>query len=108
MALTFRSSINETFTLTGQDADGRKRTVTATKDGFYWNMRLHHPSGMTWPARFHGPNVLDAMSELMRSHDVEFKQDRARGDRPRVEPYDYNRPVNDLANAPIVQTPRKW
>jgi hypothetical protein len=111
MALTFRSSIPETFTLTGVDTTGRKRTVTATRESgeFYWDMTLRHPSGQTWPARFHGPNVLDAMSELMTSRDAEFKQDGARGDRPPAQMPDHNRPVNDgLAHAPIIPAPPKW
>jgi hypothetical protein len=73
MALTFRSSVNETFTLTGMDASGRKRIVTATKSptDFHWQLRLTHPSGRNWPAQFHGGNVLDAMAELLTSRDIE-------------------------------------
>src|ERR1700761_1161663 len=106
MALTFRSSIPESFTLVGTDSDGRQRRVTATKrsDQFYWDMRLDHPSGRNWQAQFSGPQILDAMSELMRSRDTEFKQDKARGDRPHTEPGDQSRSVDGFA--PIMADPR--
>jgi hypothetical protein len=110
MALTFRSSISETFTLTGMDTHGRKRAVTATKasNDFHWKLRLVHPSGRNWDASFHGPNVLDAMTELLTSKDIEFKQDGARGDRPPAEAFDGNVRVNDMTNAPIVPINRRW
>ena|SRR5215510_10099539 len=100
--LKFKSSTPETFMLLGRDEHGRERIVTARKhpDRFNWDLKLTHPSGENWPATFHGPNVLDAMSELMRSKDIQFKQDRARGDRPREEPRDNSRSV-DGDPAPI-------
>ncbi len=97
MVLTFRSSIPESFTLIGVDSDGRKRVCVASKndDDFHWQLALSHPSGQTWSGSFHGPNVLDALTEMLASKDSEFKQDRARGDRPHEERFDPNRAVND-------------
>ena len=104
MTLKFKSSTPESFTLVGRDSHGRQGTVTATKHSgdFSWQMRLTHPSGENWDASFHGPNILDAMSELMRSKDPQYVQDRARQDRPRPPPFDYNRRVEgeDFAVGP--------
>jgi hypothetical protein len=93
----FRSSSPERFELVGTEPSGRRRVVVAEKfpDDFNWKMRLIHPSGQTWPATFHGPNVLDAMAELLASKDVEFKQDASRGDRPPAEAKDTNVRVYD-------------
>jgi hypothetical protein len=108
MTLTFKSSIPESFTLTGRDTDGRQRTVTATKNpgDFNWRMNLRHTSGQNWDATYHAPGrgnagILDAMAELMRSKDSDFKQDKGRGDRPPQKPRDYNLPA-DGAPAPIT------
>jgi hypothetical protein len=102
MTLTFKSSTPETFVLAGWDAHGRQRRVTATRGerDFNWQLRLQHPSGENWPATYHGESILNAMSELMRSKDSEFKQAKARGDRPPPKPRDYNQPV-DSTPAPI-------
>src|SRR5690242_12145742 len=107
MTLRFKSSTPESFTLIGRDQEGRERRVTATKRSqeFNWNLRLTHPSGENWPATFHGPNVLDAMAELMRSKDAQYLQDRARGDRPREEPFDHNRSADGVA--PLVPIARR-
>ncbi|MDN5003896.1 hypothetical protein ACFQZO_23960 [Bradyrhizobium sp. GCM10027634] len=105
MVLTFRSSTPETFQLIGTDADGRRRTVTAVKDSGsrYWDITLRHPSGETWPARYSGDaGILDAMAELLNSKDVQFKQDRGRGDRPPPQPYDHSRSLGDADGVPPV------
>jgi hypothetical protein len=104
MTLTYKSSIPESFVLVGREPDGRERRVVATKESgaFNWNLRLQHPSGESWPGTYHGPNgILDAMAELMRSKDSEFKQDKARGDRPRQPAFDPNRSIDGYA-PPIV------
>lgn len=43
---------------------------------------LQHPSGRSWRGDFHGPNVLDALSELLNSKNVEYQQERSRGHKP--------------------------
>jgi hypothetical protein len=108
MVLSFRSSSPSKFEIVGTDPDGRSRRVIATKhaDDFNWNLQLSHP-GRSWSAKFHGPNVLDAMSELLASHDSDFRQDKARGDRPQADRFDSNRSV-DVYEAPIVPIPRKF
>jgi hypothetical protein len=112
MTLTFKSSIPESFRLIGTDPDGRQRMVTASKNpgDFHWRLNLRHPSGENWNAMFHAPGgagILDAMSELMRSKDAEFRQDKARGDRPRErQAFDHNRSVDGYA-PPIGGTIRR-
>ncbi|MET4372555.1 hypothetical protein ABIA99_005264 [Bradyrhizobium sp. LB12.1] len=108
MTLSFRSSRPEQFAIIGVDPDGRKRTVVATKRSgeFNWRLELTHPSGRNWDATYHGGAVLDAMSELLASKDVEFKQDRARGDRPHEPAYDGNRAVD--ADIPPITTIRRF
>ena len=112
MALTFRSSIPESFALIGRDPDGRQRSVTATRpsNAFYWDLQLRHPSGQSWQAQYHGAGnagILDAMSELMRSKDAEFKQDKARNDRPPAEQRDHNRSITD-AEIPSIRPIPGW
>ncbi|MEH2547131.1 hypothetical protein V1283_003776 [Bradyrhizobium sp. AZCC 2262] len=107
MVLTFRSSIPQSFTITGRDADGRTRTAIATREhgDFNWNMRLRHPSGRSWDATYHGEAVLDALGELITSKDTEYKQDKGRGDRLPQQPYDHNRQVGSVA--PIIPIIRR-
>ncbi len=109
MSLNFRSSTPEQFQIIGIDTSGRRRTVTATKEpgAFNWEMRLQHPSGRHWEARYHGPAILDAMGELMVSQDAEFVQDKARGDRPHEDRFDYNRSV-DGDVPPITPNSRRY
>jgi hypothetical protein len=63
-------------------------------------MRLQHPSGRNWEATYHDEAILDALGELITSKDIEFKQDKGRGDRPQPQPYDHNRQVDSVA--PII------
>jgi hypothetical protein len=107
MSLTFRSSTPQEFTITGRDPDGRTRTATATRErgDFNWNMRLQHPSGRNWQATYHGENILDALGELIVSKNIEYVQDKARGDRPPSQPYDHNRQVDSVA--PIIPIPSR-
>jgi hypothetical protein len=106
MVLTFRSTISETFKLIGEDSDGSRRVAIATKNPAHqrqWDLELTHPSGRNWQGTFHGPNVLDALSELLNSKDIEYKQERNRGHRPEPSQFDYNRRLPDDGNiAPIV------
>ncbi|MGJ4939298.1 hypothetical protein ACQR1W_01890 [Bradyrhizobium sp. HKCCYLS1011] len=106
MVLTFQSTIAESFELIGTDARGRRRIATASKapQDFYWQLELRHPSGDRWEGRYHGNSgVLDALAELLNSRDQQFKQDAARGDRPRADLADPNRAVNE-AVAPITRS----
>lgn len=108
MSLTFRSSIPQEFVICGRDPDGRTRMATATREGgnFNWDMKLEHPSGRNWQATYHGENILDALGELLSSKEIEFKQDKGRGDRPHTDQrFDYNRAVD--TDAPIIPSNRK-
>jgi hypothetical protein len=111
MTLTFRSTISETFIIIGEDSEGSRRVATATKnpsDQRRWDMLLEHPSGRNWSGTFHGPNVLDALGELLNSKDIEYRQERNRGHRPEPKPFDYNRRLpDDGIIAPIVGNPNR-
>ena len=111
MALTFRSSTPETFRIIGQDSDGGTRVAEATKvpgQTSRWDLRLTHQSGRNWQATFHGPNVLDALGELMNSKNSEFLQEKARGHRPEPQPYDHNRQLPETGDfSPIVPINRR-
>lgn len=111
MVLTFRSSIPEVFKIVGRDTDGRERVATATRQDSQqprWSLKLTHPSGRTWDGDFHGPNVLDALGELLNSKETEYKQARAAGHRPDRMLRDPNVRVDNFGDdiqAPI--TPRR-
>jgi hypothetical protein len=107
MTLTFRSSIPEEFKIVGRDTSGRERVATARREpgAFNWNMNLQHPSGRSWQATYHGEAVIDALGELLCSKDGEFKQDKARGDRPHTAPFDGSRRVENMP-APIIGNTR--
>lgn len=110
MVLSYRSSTPESFQIIGTDAAGRKRSVTATKHpgDFAWQLRLQHPSGRHWEASYHGnAGIIDAMGELMNSQDAEFRQDKARGDRPHQDGYDHNRSLTDGDIPPVVPSWRR-
>jgi hypothetical protein len=107
MVLTFRSTISETFKLIGQDSDGSRRVAVATRipgAQARWDLKLEHPSGRSWKGDFSGPNVLDALAELLNSKDIEYRQERNRGHRPEPsQSFDYNRRLPDDGNiAPLV------
>jgi hypothetical protein len=109
MALTFRSTISETFKIIGQDSDGSRRVAVATRvpgQQARWDLQLQHPSGRAWKGDFHGPNVLDALGELLTSKDIEYKQERNRGHRPEPKIYDANRQLPEVGDfAPIIPIP---
>lgn len=104
MVLVFRSSLPEEFVVCGRDPDGRSRMATATRQSgaFNWELKLEHPSGRNWSGTYHGEAILDALSELLTSKEIEFRQARARGDRPEGQLYDHNRQVDDIAVSPII------
>ncbi len=110
MVLTFKSSTPESFVLVGHDTDGSTRVARATRaDGNKWDMRLEHPSGRNWNAQFYGPNVLDALAELLNDKDVEYRQEKARGHQPEPEVRDPNRRLDEFGNdiaAPIFRSGR--
>lgn len=105
MVLVFKSTTEEYFQIVGRDSDGSKRVATATKTaGNRWDLRLEHPSGRHWDGQFFGPNVLDALGELLNDKEVEYRQSRARGHKPAPEMLrDSNRNLPD--HAPITTSP---
>jgi hypothetical protein len=112
MALTFRSTRPQRFTLLGEDEYGRERVCVAEKnaDDWNWSLRLVHPSGEMWEGAYSGRAILDAMSEMVAARDPQFIQDRENGDRPReVMRRDGNRSVDDSGNsmAPDINFWRK-
>jgi hypothetical protein len=110
VVLSYRSSTPEVFKIIGQDSDGSRRVAVATKipgSQERWDLQLQHPSGRTWNGVFNGPNVLDALGQLVNDKDVEYKQERARGHRPEPEVRDMNRALPDVGDfAEIVRDNR--
>jgi hypothetical protein len=108
MVLTFQSTRPEVFKLIGEDSEGSRRVAVATRvpgAQTRWDLQLTHPSGRTWRGDFHGPNVLDALSELLHSKDAEYRSERARGHRPEPAPFGFDRHVSvpdDGRATPIV------
>jgi hypothetical protein len=96
---TYRSTSPEIFELSNMDQFGRVRYVQAKKlpDDFAWQLTLKHPDGQTWAGSYSGrAGILDAMSDMLNSHDIEFTQARENGDRPReIMSADRNRAVRD-------------
>lgn len=111
MALVFKSSTPESFTLTGIDKQGRKRTVTATKESgnSHWDLTLRHPSGTQWPGRYFGDRgILDAMSQMLVDRDIEFRQDAARNDRPPAPVRDDNVRVDGFGQDIAAPITKRW
>jgi hypothetical protein len=110
MVLTYRSTIAEVFKIIGEDSDGSRRVAVATRipgSQARWDMQLQHPSGRTWNGVFNGPNVLDALGQLVNEKNPEYIQERARGHRPEPQMRDMNRQLPDTGDiAPIVRTDR--
>jgi hypothetical protein len=110
MVLTFRSSTPETFKIIGEDTDGSRRVAVATRipgSQARWDLQLQHPSGRAWNGVFNGPNVLDALGQLLNDKDVEYKQERARGHKPEPQMRDVNHQLPDTGEfAPIVRNDR--
>jgi hypothetical protein len=111
MVLTFQSTVPEVFKIIGQDSEGSRRVAVATRvpgAQTRWALELTHPSGRNWKGDFFGPNVLDALSELVRSKDDEYKSERARGHRPPPEPFGISRHVSVPDDGHVTPiTPRR-
>jgi hypothetical protein len=111
MVLTFRSTTPEVFKIIGEDSDGSRRVATATRvpgSQARWDLKLEHPSGRSWKGDFTGPNILDALGELLNSKDIEYRQERNRGHRPEPSQFDYNRRLPDDGDIPsIVPIPNR-
>jgi hypothetical protein len=115
MVLTFKSTGLETLIVIDREPDGRQRVGRATQSAHnprMWDIRIEHPSGSVTPATYHGTKYEAgiAISDLMNRSENEYRQERARGDRPRQSDYSGSRQadrsvqVNDqgaFVNAPI-------
>jgi hypothetical protein len=110
MSLTFRSSTPKVFKIIGEDSDGSRRVAVATRNPgsqARWDLKLTHPSGRSWQAVFNGPNVLDALGQLVNDKNVEYKQEQSRGHRPEQPRHDPNRQLPDTGDfAPITMSGR--
>lgn len=95
MSLEFKSTVAERVTVLEQWADGRERIAIATRDpagtnGFgddRWQCEITHPSGKAWSETFWGNRVevTAALGNWLRSKSQDFRDDKARGDRPVYE-----------------------
>lgn len=81
MALTFRSTVAETRTITEVLADGSRRTGTATKDGNVWRFRIEDPGCDVWEKSksCRDTEVIPMLSNAMDTRRHEFDNARARG-----------------------------
>src|SRR4051794_23549253 len=98
--LTFRSSVPESKSIVEQQSDGRQRVALATKSHGSersWELVVHHPSGRTWNGSFNGPtqDVIPALEAMLAKTENEYRNDKARSDRPWSDDRDQNRSVND-------------
>jgi hypothetical protein len=100
MVLTFRSSQPEIFELTRVDSEGRRTVATGTRTGNtdQWTVNLSHPGGQSWSRHVYGPNIIDHLGEMFVSKESTYRDAKARGFRPRQEPYDKNVPVDEMGN----------
>ncbi len=107
MTLTFRTSTPEQRVVIEREPDGRQRVATATRNSGsheHWDLKVTHPSGQNWNGTFNGSgvNVTVALAEMLARTQNEFRDDKARGDRPhRDQLYDWSRRVDEHAVAPI-------
>jgi hypothetical protein len=111
MSLTFRSSTPEERVIIERGRDGSQRVCRAVQSDHnpkHWNLSLEHPSGMRWPATFHGDGntVQVAMTQMMMDRENEYRNEAARGHRPAPQDRDYSVRVDEFGNniaAPITQ-----
>jgi hypothetical protein len=112
MPLTFKSTSHEELIMIHCEPDGRRRVAKAIQSDYnkrHWTVSLEHPSGQQWSGVCTGnkAEIGLGLTKLMADHEMEFIQDRARGDRPpasngrdlNVRVDSYGRDVD----APIVQ-----
>jgi hypothetical protein len=98
------------------DDNGHARVAVAERmrgnsNQAHWNLTLHHdPSGRSWPADFHGSNVLDALGELIERKDHEYHTHNGRAPNPmmpdrnvsvRETGHDTRAPVTTLNGRPV-------
>src|SRR5712664_3832010 len=111
MSLTFRKA-PKVFKIIAEDEDGSRRVATATERvsnnsrTAQWDLELTHPSGNRWPATFAGPNILDALSQLVHEKENDYKLERSRGHRPERQLRDPNQRIDESGDnlaAPIKQ-----
>jgi hypothetical protein len=109
MVLTYRSTTPETRVIIERESDGRQRVARATKaaDSFrQWDLRVEHPSGQVRTGIFRGDGaeVNLALAQMLSDSEAEWRQEKARGDRPAPGQRDLNAPVRttgEMGMAPV-------
>jgi hypothetical protein len=106
MPLTFRSTGKVEKVLIDRASDGRQRVCKATQSDYnerHWTLHYEVPSGRTKAGTFTGDEntVYVAMAQLMMDNNNNYRDDLARGDRPREPGFDRNRSVS-AAVSPIT------
>jgi hypothetical protein len=89
MALTFRSTGQETKIVIDRAPDGRQRVGRAVQSAHnekFWNITIENPSGDNTPATFCGTGLeaVVAIADLMNRGAREYELDRQRGDARRA------------------------
>jgi hypothetical protein len=113
MALTFKSTGQETLVVIDRAPDGRQRVgraIQSEHNAKFWDIRIEHPNGNVQRGTYCGGKYEAgvAIADLMNRSANDYEQERARGDRPPAEAYDGNVRVNDMTNAPIVPINRRF
>ena len=113
MALTFKSSSQETKVVIDREPSGRQRigrAVQSEHNDQLWRLEVEHPNGKRWPGTFHGSGeeAIVALAEMMSRTKNEYIQDRARGDQPPPETRDRNVPVDDLGQNIAAPIKPRW
>jgi hypothetical protein len=112
MALTFKSTGQETLVVIDRQPDGRQRVARAIQsehNARFWSLTVEHPSGTVQKGTYSGTKYEAgvALADLLNRTQNDYEQERQRGDRPPAKAFDRNVRVNDMTNAPIVPINRR-
>ena len=104
MVLTFKSSTPAERVLIERGSDGSQRVCRAVQADYnpnMWKLTLEHPSGTKFAGTFYGDgnNAMVALAQLLVEKENTYKEEAARGHKPRPAPLDTNVPVPDAPYA---------
>jgi hypothetical protein len=114
MVLTFRSTGVRERIIVDREPDGRQRVARAVQSDYndrHWDLSLEHPSGEKFVGTFTGGSADDAtvaLTQMLMDRENDYRDDKARGDRRRPEPFDRNRRVDDGGNDMAATITPRW
>jgi hypothetical protein len=108
MVLTFKSSTPAERILVERGGDGAQRIAKAVQADYnpkMWRLTLEHPSGTKFNGTFYGDgnNVNVALAQLLVEKEAAYKEEAARGHRPRPAPLDTSVPVADDGHETLIR-----